>query len=144
MPAVVTPQRPFFISEDVEINKPNPEWQTYFMRNGWGSGVAAALELTNKDGETLTQGKDYTYQSYRLNFFTPQQGVVISATSRYYPDVVLTTQPFNVFDPTGIERVGALTDEAEGVAYNLSGVRVDLKHLQKGIYVINGKKVVVR
>ena len=144
MPAVVTPQRPFFISEDVEINKPNPEWQTYFMRNGWGSGVAAALELTNKDGETLTQGKDYTYQSYRLNFFTPQQGVVISATSRYYPDVVLTTQPFNVFDPTGIERVDALTDEAEGVAYNLSGVRVDLKHLQKGIYVINGKKVVVR
>ena len=44
---------------------------------------------------------------------------------------------------TGIESIG----EAElnnGAIYNLQGVRVDANKLTKGIYIINGKKVLIK
>ena len=45
---------------------------------------------------------------------------------------------------TGINNATAAT--AKEAIYNLQGVRVsgDLKHLTKGVYIVNGQKVVVK
>lgn len=44
---------------------------------------------------------------------------------------------------TGITSVNAGKTDAESV-YNLSGIRIDNKNLTKGIYIINGKKIVIK
>lgn len=44
------------------------------------------------------------------------------------------------YNPTGIESPNAVIPEDEGIIYNISGQRVN--KAQKGIYIINGKKVV--
>ena len=51
---------------------------------------------------------------------------------------------FYVFDgqATGINTVAKIAEE--GVIYNLQGVRVDAQNMVKGIYVVNGKKVVIK
>jgi hypothetical protein len=46
----------------------------------------------------------------------------------------------HVFGTTGIETIH--TDGSEDVIYNLQGVRV--KKAGKGVYIINGKKTVIR
>jgi hypothetical protein len=48
---------------------------------------------------------------------------------------------FTFIDPTGINEVTTTIDNNE--VYSISGVRVNNAQ-QKGIYIINGKKVVVK
>ena len=45
---------------------------------------------------------------------------------------------------TGIYNVMATESESSDDTYTLSGIRVENKQLPKGIYIKNGKKVVVR
>ena len=47
-------------------------------------------------------------------------------------------------DKTGIYNVMATESESNDDTYSLSGIRVDNKQLPKGIYIKNGKKVVVK
>lgn len=47
-------------------------------------------------------------------------------------------------DKTGIYNVMSTESESNNATYTLSGIRVDNKQLPKGIYIKNGKKVVVR
>ena len=47
-------------------------------------------------------------------------------------------------DKTGIYNVMATESESNNDTYTLSGIRVENKQLPKGIYIKNGKKVVVR
>lgn len=52
--------------------------------------------------------------------------------------------PFYLFDnATGIQTVEKAT-VINGEAYSLSGIRVDGSQLQKGIYIVNGKKIVIK
>ena len=52
---------------------------------------------------------------------------------------------FYTFDSIeGIDTVNASTTIDNGAIFNLQGVRMDGKSLKKGIYVVNGKKIVVR
>ena len=46
--------------------------------------------------------------------------------------------------PTGIEEI--TSDIKDNVIYTLEGVRVNnsLNNLQRGVYIVNGKKVIVR
>ena len=47
--------------------------------------------------------------------------------------------------PTGIEEVETnKSTMGNGYYYNLNGVRINGKPTQKGIYILNGKKIVVR
>ena len=56
-----------------------------------------------------------------------------------------TTAAYYLFDgTTGIYNVMATESESNNATYTLSGIRVDNKQLPKGIYIKNGKKVVVR
>jgi len=51
---------------------------------------------------------------------------------------------FYVFNSsvTGINTIAKVAEE--GAIYNLQGVRVDVQNMVKGIYVVNGKKVVIK
>ena len=50
---------------------------------------------------------------------------------------------FDLFGTDGINQVKVAETAAQGV-YTLSGVRVDAQKLQKGIYIVNGKKMVIK
>ncbi len=52
-------------------------------------------------------------------------------------------QMFSITDPTGIFDVTTVTTESNEV-YSISGVRMNNQSLQKGLYIINGKKVIVK
>lgn len=49
-------------------------------------------------------------------------------------------------DLSGISQINSDKDNADGKVYNLAGQYVgnDTKALNKGIYIVNGKKIVVR
>ena len=71
--------------------------------------------------------------------------MVITATSPNYPGVELTTVPINVSDPTGIQQIENGELETENAAiYDIQGRKVGQERLTKGIYIVNGKKVVVK
>ena len=56
---------------------------------------------------------------------------------------VSAPQMFSITDPTGIFDVTTVTTESNEV-YTISGVRMNNSSLQKGLYIINGKKVIVK
>ena len=47
-------------------------------------------------------------------------------------------------EATGIGAVEANAEETKGDIYTLSGVKVNKANLTKGIYIVNGKKYIVR
>jgi hypothetical protein len=51
---------------------------------------------------------------------------------------------FAISDATGIKNINAENTAADGQYYTLNGVRVNRNNLQKGIYIINHKKVIVK
>ena len=139
----ILPQRPYHLLDIANINE-TYSFRDKFITNGWASGVNASLEMIDAKGETLVANTDYTYKSGQITFLKEHQGVTISATSRYYPDITLTTEPFNVIDPTGIALVEDGTKEGESIVYDLQGRKVSNLQSQKGIYIVNGKKIVIR
>ena len=59
----------------------------------------------------------------------------------------VTIEPLAPSDPTGIQTIdnGQLTvDNETGAIYDLSGRRVSAKANKKGVYIVNGKKVVIK
>ena len=147
----VGPQEPFQLLNDIDVNVRSEALKTYFYQNAWNTSTQLALTLTDGDGTELVADEDYTYNSslYRFTFLKPHTDVVITATSKNYPGVVLTSVPFNVIDPAGIEGaevVSELTIENADV-YDLQGRKVSVakaSQLLKGIYVVNGKKIIMK
>ena len=143
MDAELTPQRPYHLMDAANINEAYALRET-FVTNGWTAGVNASLTLTDANGATLESNTDYTYRSGQLTFLKAHPGVVISAESRYYPDITLTTEPFNVIDPTGISIVENENTIDTGRIYDIQGRQTLGLPSQKGIYIVNGKKIVIR
>lgn len=142
-------QEPILLFSDMDVNTQTDNIRTYLSRNGWNATLTTDLVLHNASGQELVQGEDYDYSSYRFTFLKGNSGVVISATSKNYPGLTLKTQPFNIIDPTGIENLTPTLSESEGDIYDLSGRQIvnsqlSNRKLNKGIYIVNGKKVVVR
>lgn len=71
-----------------------------------------------------------------------------NGSSAYLTVPASLASPAILFDDneiTGIENLTPAQGEANnGVVYNLQGVRMNGKSLQKGLYIINGKKVVIK
>ena len=112
-------------------------------RHGWDNSHTLEVVLTAADGQTLVANEDYTFTGSSFTFLKPHAGVVIAFSSESYPGLDLKTTPFDVIDPAGIDDV--VTDAAQEAhsAYDLQGRKV-LSAPQKGIYIVNGKKIVVR
>lgn len=141
--ANLTPQNPYHLIDAVNINE-TYNYRDKFVTNGWGSGVNATITMTNDKGEVLEANTDYTYRMGQFTFLKPYTGVVINATSRYYPDIMLAIEPFNIIDPTGIADIEIEKSNTDAPVYDLQGRKVQTPQSQKGIYIVNGKKFVIR
>lgn len=142
-------QLPFLLLKDMNVNERSESLQTYLYQNAWKNSVQPEFTIVDARGTQLQPDEDYTYSSYRFTFTKGFEGVVITATSKNYPGVVLTSVPFNVIDPAGIEGAeiaSELTIENADV-YDLQGRKVSVakaSQLPKGIYVVNGKKIIMK
>lgn len=92
--------------------------------------------------DTLTVGEPFKYTAAGSSSDITFAGGVTEVND---PVVILDLNAGTllVTDVTGVNTVGAEIN-AEEVIYNLQGVRVSGDNLSKGIYIINGKKVLVK
>lgn len=139
-PHEIGEQKPFYLTDAANIGE-TYDWRSRLNFNAWGVNLSPTVKVTNADGQELVSGKDYKNLSRRFTFLTKQKGVQIHFTSRYYPDMELVSQAFDVVDPTGINNVEATTTD-NGAWYTLQGIRV--AQPTKGVYIHNGKKVIVK
>ncbi len=169
--AIYAPQRPFYFTNDLPIGEEHDF--SSFLENFYGTKLSATLKFYNGEGLLLTRKKE-TGDYYNTNtgiytFYKQNLGVTISATSRYFRAITLTSQPFNVYDPTGIDDVqtddngfsvsasrGSLTIVTSKPCalnvYDTTGrcvVRENISvgdhaySLPAGIYIVNGQKYLV-
>lgn len=141
-------QNPFTLAtEDFNINE-RQDWNLIINRNAWQTVLRPTIEYVC--GETvLEKDVDYKFQSassFNTTFLKGYNNVVARITPfRYYPDLVYESKPFNVIDPTvGIDIMNSETQNTTQEIYTLEGIRVDGKNLKKGVYIINGKKAIIR
>ena len=145
----VSPQRPTQIFNDMNVDERSESLVNLIGRNAWSAPTSAKVTIVDGSGKELVADTDYKYGSYRLTFLTaPHEGVVVNFTSANYPDLVLSSKPFNVSDPNGIVLLETESLENSPV-YDLSGRliangKTANGQLPKGIYIIGGKKVVVK
>ena len=100
------------------------------------------LDITANCEWTVTKNDDGT----KVGFALVESGVTIPANKAFY---LSSTADAGIFysigdidnEGTGIATL-TQTDESEQAIYNLQGARV--KNASKGIYIINGKKVIIK
>jgi len=92
---------------------------------------------------------------YGIGFYTVSKAGEIAAGKAYLqlPTSVLPAAEARaiklVFDDeddvvTSVESVTSTLSEGEGAVYNLNGQRIAGSSLKKGLYIVNGRKVLVR
>ena len=93
-----------------------------------GKPLATAATTASEDREAQCDGADHVYQ----------------VTARYGDGSESAPVEAVVSMPTGIDIIETTVDAPQGV-YSLDGVKQDANaRLQRGVYIKNGKKVVVR
>ena len=160
--AAVLPQRPFRLAEDIIAVGERQDWRDILTYNGWGKLLSATLTLTDKNGEELIEGTDYTNASRRFTFHTARGGVRLTITSDLFPGISFSSEPFDVDDPTGIGRIenGELRMEnCAGAMYDISGRKFSdnsqssmlnsqfsilNSQFPKGVYIRNGRKYLIK
>lgn len=147
---VLAPQRPFFAFYGKELNQKYDSGDI-FRYNAWNVAVSEELTFADTQGGELVSGTDFTKSGYNYTFLTEHKSVVITGTSRLYPDVVLTTQPFALLaDLTGIAAPDLAAPAGQSTAapaYDLSGRTLlqsgpSGRSLNHGLYIQNGKKII--
>jgi hypothetical protein len=78
---------------------------------------------------TIKQGTGVTISPFRA-FFT---GITVAEAKASFSGIT-----------TGITSVKTVNDALKGTVYTISGQRVNAKNLTPGLYIVNGKKVVVK
>lgn len=129
--------------------------QTYTISNEPGtvergdiSGTTTAIALTEETRNNYRVFGQSNTSPQRLGFFRPSSSVAsIPANKAFYDLTASGVQGFVLsFDGTetgiALEQIMQPSPEADKPAYDLSGRRVN--HAAKGIYIIGGKKVIVK
>lgn len=129
--------------------------QTYTISNEPGtvargdiSGTTTAIELTDETRNNYRVFGLSTASPQRLGFFRPSSSVAsIPANKAFYDLTGSGVQGFVLsFDGTetgiALEQIMQPRPEADKPAYDLSGRRVN--HAAKGVYIIGGRKVIVK
>lgn len=114
--AVYMPQEPYNLGSRFVVNV-RQDWSDLLFYNGFGVTSSSKYVLTNAAGEELVAKTDYTASVGKFTFKTLQTGVVMTITSTKYPDVTLTTEPFDITDATAIHGV---TTDAAGLSFTTS------------------------
>lgn len=169
----IMPQGEYEMDEDYYDLNTGIDLSSLLLRNGWNRSITSGsvYTFTEVDGKTLTSGTDYDMTSARVfTFLTAQRGVQLHLTnSRFFSDAEFTTSAFNVGVPVGISDVttdklslsvsgqrGMLRIDAPQATqlrvYSLAGACVTNETISQGshaivlpagVYVVNGKKVIV-
>ena len=112
-----------------------------------GGSYTSILKVAGKDGQKVALGE--VYLLYNDVFYLSQEGT-IPAGGIYLPKPVSKTRSALVIGSendgtTGIIDAARLIDNGlSGSWYDLSGRKFNGKPTTKGIYIINGKKVVIK
>jgi hypothetical protein len=118
-----------------------------------GTAVTENAFLVNEGGTTFTGDVDYYYFGLKKNtltFGTFDPSSVAIPASKAYLKVLKSSIvggarlniSFGDDNTTGVADVRSKMADVRGGYYNLSGQRVDQP--QKGLYIVNGKKVIVK
>ena len=104
---------------------------------------------TKADGSLATMDKDnYNYYSLSGNTFKNYTGTTFVANKAYFEIASGQSAPnFTIeFDEGGTTSMSLTPtlSEGEGVWYDLSGHKLQSKPTAKGIYIMNGKKVIIK
>jgi len=109
-------------------------------------------ELLGTDRETTISEEGFKYYMLALKngknlgfWFQNEDGSsIVNGAHKAYLRKEATAAPtmFIFVDPTGINEISS--SAIEGEVYSLSGIRMNKENLPKGIYIINGKKVIVK
>ncbi|MBQ7472174.1 MAG: hypothetical protein IJS97_07120, partial [Prevotella sp.] len=147
--AVLAPQSAFAFSEGVDINT-KVSFRD-FRLNGWNQSITPVIKCYDAEGTELIEGTDYSIQSANLTILTPHEGMYIGISSNKYPSVELFSLPFDAKDPTGISTMNNAQSTMHNEVYDMQGRKVtnldsrtSNPNLTKGIYIINGKKAVIK
>lgn len=111
------------------------------------------LKGTDEAAETTGGDKYYKLTVKKVNgedlvgfYYGANDGAAfVNGAHRAYLAVTGAAAKYYVFngEATGINSIEKAV-AADGAIYNLQGVRVDAQNMVKGIYVVNGKKVVIK
>jgi len=103
------------------------------------SGTASDLTVPSNGYYVLAKIGDGS-----VGFRQVSPGVNIPAGKAYYRPTTATSRDYYLIDDgaTGLERVTTTSDDGSAVYYDLQGRRVP--YPQKGIYIRNGKKVMIK
>ena len=112
----------------------------------WTGNSYSLLYAICKNGEIIAYTKDTTFDLSTLSSEEAgsrrggEESVVYSV--RAANEMGGLGEAAEAVVATGIEEIAPATTTADGKVYNLQGIRVD--KAQKGLYIINGKKVVIK
>lgn len=170
--ANLVPQAPFkLIANDTLNVNESVNWYELLRKNGWSATITTTYALKSAAGN-LVEGTDYTFENRgrKVTFLKAAEDVVLEVSSINYPDITLTSQPFQVIDPTGIRQVsedhpsdvsistspgalyvtlsnaghlGIYTIAGAQVVNGKYGAGVHAFALPSGVYIVNGKKTII-
>ena len=136
-------QKPYEIPETINVN------ETVDLSSQATLGTAATVfTWKNTEGTELVEGTDYTVAGGVFTFLTEQEAIHCEMTNSELPlftgAKVYITTTMKVGDTTGISSL--TNDEPQNgkdIWFNMNGQRI-AKPTQKGLYIHNGKKVIVK
>lgn len=161
------PQSDYEMDEEIYELDTQLDWSSLLAKNGWGISSGVTYTLTDNSGYTLVKGTDFTETNKKFTFLTAHSGVTLTATNANY---TFRTAPFNIGTaesvsnatvsqealPVVLATPGKLTvgmpASAQLRIYNAAGLQItDTRaaqgthtyNLPTGIYIVNGKKVLV-
>lgn len=158
------PQSDYQMAANYDLNT-EYNLNSLMYSNGWGTAAKATYTFVDQDGYTLVKGTDFKETMRKFTFFTSHAGVVCTVAN---DDYSFKTTAFTIGTPAAIGHVtaesglslsattGKLSVTAQSPAtvsiYNAAGIRLAHEtvssgtrtwQLPAGIYVVNGKKVIV-
>ncbi len=167
---VLAPQDPFLFLESADIDKELD--MEAFTKNSAGDNLRATFKVFDSEGNQLKKSKTGDYYNTSAGLFTfykAKKGIYVTATTGSYKGVTLTSQPFDVNDPTGINDAvtadginisvsnGYLSVETSAAyalkVYDVQGRCIISENisagdhayaLAPGLYIVNGKKYLVK
>ena len=167
--AVVLPQEDYVIEDYYDVDE-TINLYDLTTKNGWGVAQSPTIEVVDASGNTLTSGTDYTISSRKVTFGSEYENLHFEVVGKSYSGTTFVTTAFNVgVESTGISQA---TVSGEGLSWVTSKGRLDISAssatdlriystsgvcvvneklgtesrsftLPKGVYLVNGKKILV-
>lgn len=135
-------QAPYEIPEKIDVNG------TVDLSSQATLGTTAtSFTWKTADGTALVEGTDYTVSNGVFTFLTGQEAIHCEMTNAELPAFTAAkpyvTTTMKVEGTTSIQSVTDGESNGNSVWYNLNGQRV-AQPTQKGLYIRNGKKLIVK